>query len=159
MPTPPYGAQINLVPAFLQGNVRLDNMRIVGQPNCLKAVIEPTGTYLCNTTTISAQDQFEAAEMWVTFVAQAAPRWVPCCRPQHSRLALPVIAFSLLQPTCLLLVGSAHHHSEPHKIPAHCCVDKDMGDDSPIAAMCAAQSSLQAADSVLMLIIEPQHQR
>jgi hypothetical protein len=36
--------------------------------------MEPEGTYLCNTTTVSTQDQFEAAEMLFTFVAQATPK-------------------------------------------------------------------------------------
>lgn len=58
----------------LQGNVRLDNARIQGQPSCFTARMEPDGTYRCNTTTVSTQDEFEAAEMLFTFVAQATPK-------------------------------------------------------------------------------------
>lgn len=61
-----------------QGNVRLTNVRITGQPSCLKDVIEPAGEYTCNTTLASTQAQFEAAQMVVTFAAEALPRcrWV-----------------------------------------------------------------------------------
>lgn len=58
----------------LQGNVRLDTVTVVGQPSCATARIEPAGSYICNTTTVSTQDQFEAAQMVVTFVASAVPR-------------------------------------------------------------------------------------
>jgi len=59
--------------------VRLANVSIRGQPSCSAAVVEPAGQYTCNTTLVSTQAHFEAAQMTVTFVVDAAPRWV--CLP------------------------------------------------------------------------------
>lgn len=47
-------------------------------------MIEVGASYTCNTTVVSTQPQFEAAEMVVTFAATAAPRYG---RPRCDRAA------------------------------------------------------------------------
>ena len=57
-----------------QGNVRLASVSIRGQPSCVAPVMEPGSAYTCNASLASTQDQFAAAAMLVTFIADATPR-------------------------------------------------------------------------------------
>jgi hypothetical protein len=70
----PASAAAAVAAVHRQGNVRLGTVRVTGQPACQAPVIEVGASYTCNTTVVSTQPQFEAAEMVVTFEATATPK-------------------------------------------------------------------------------------